>query len=603
MKKTFAILLAVMMLVTLFPAAMAEEEIDTVAAETVPAEPAGEEIPAEVPVTAEPAAEAPAADEKETEEPAAEIPAAEQPAAEEPVQEVPAAEEPAQEAVPAAEEPAQEAPAAEEPAQEAAPAAEEPAQEVPAVVEPVQEAAPAAEEPAQETAPAAEEPAQEVPAVEEPAEEAAPVAEEPAEETPAAQEAPAAEEPVTEEPAAVEDVPTQEEAPVAEEPVQEVPAVEEPVTEEPAEVNEEVSEEPVAAEEEEETAPAFAGTIYVKLDGITEFEVGKYVTMYSVVENANMAYSVKWQRRIADDENAKWETIYETAEDHYLFPVTEKSGDYLYRAVLEAEDGTILISRNMITLTVIIPEEEPAEDMTAEQTEETETVEAETEETEETETEEPAAEEPVAEVTEDEAAEEEAEEFILDEDDIEESIEENSVQEIKEYETALGSLEVSDIPAYEYERDEEGNLVLDEKGNPVAIVPENTEIPVSFMRNEDGELILDRDGNPIVTQTVPADAVVINTLEDALNPDRTIDIYYSWNNEVPALGGEVTFIAVLYGYDNLEYTVQWQESADNANWTAVPEANELRLSEVITKENYKDFWRIQVIITDANLEV
>ena len=87
---------------------------------------------------------------------------------------------------------------------------------------------------------------------------------------------------------------------------------------------------------------------------------------------------------------------------------------------------------------------------------------------------------------------------------------------------------------YDYERDENGELVLDEKGNPIVIrdnLAEDDEIPVTFLRDENGELILDKDGKPVATQTVPQDATLINTIADALNPDRSIDVYYSWNNE------------------------------------------------------------------------
>ena len=122
----------------------------------------------------------------------------------------------------------------------------------------------------------------------------------------------------------------------------------------------------------------------------------------------------------------------------------------------------------------------------------------------------------------------------------------------------------------------------------------------TYLRNEDGELILDEKGDPIPTQTVPTDAVISSTLEDALDPNRTIDIYYSWNNETPAIGGEVVFIAVLHGYDNLEYNIQWQQSKNNEDWTDIPDSFETRHTEIVTRDNYKDFWRVQVIITGVN---
>ena len=178
--------------------------------------------------------------------------------------------------------------------------------------------------------------------------------------------------------------------------------------------------------------------------------------------------------------------------------------------------------------------------------------------------------------------------------------EENAdLDEIEDYGTPLGLEETKAAPVYAYERDENGNLVLDENGNPIVTVIEGDEIPVTYLRNEDGELILDKKGDPIPTQTVPADAVITSTLEDDLDPNRTIDIYYSWNNQKPAIGGEVIFIAVLNGYDNLEYTIQWQQSKDNIDWLDVPGSNEARHTEIVTRDNYKDFWRVQVTITDA----
>ena len=154
-------------------------------------------------------------------------------------------------------------------------------------------------------------------------------------------------------------------------------------------------------------------------------------------------------------------------------------------------------------------------------------------------------------------------------------------------------------PAYHFVRDAEGNLILDENGNPVVLVPEGMEIPVTFLRDEAGNLVLDENGDPIVTQTIPADADMVGSIVDQLNPDRYIEIYAAWEGEHLLIGGEATLIAVLYGYDNVEYTLQWQVSPDDVTWSDVEGATDARYSLTVTDENYDDFWRVQVFITDV----
>ena len=375
---------------------------------------------------------------------------------------------------------------------------------------------------------------------------------------------------------------------------------------------------------DEEARIVFTGSMSVS--GSTDAAPGEQVELKAKVENANMTYTVTWQLYVGGEE--EWAAAGEGKDLTFAAP---GAGSYIYRALLKAKDGKVITRE--FTLTVTAPESvnepapapapapaaepaapaaeeepapaagesEPEEAVPAEDgEEETDAVEGTEEGTpaedgelntvEESEAE-PAAEE--AEVVPAEDAGEETEDTTEDAGD-------EDAEGIGDGETGEGIENGENRPEYDYERDEEGNLILDENGNPVAIVPEGGEVPVEYLRNEDGELVLDENGNPIPTQTVPTDAVVTDTLQDAENPERSIEIYYSWNNVKPALGEVVTFIAVLRGYEDVEYTVQWQQSSNNVDWTDVPDSDGLRLYEVITRDNYKDFWRVQVKITEPD---
>ena len=512
------------------------------------------------------------------------------------------------------------------------------------------EAAEVPAEPAEAPAEPAEAPA-EVPA--EPAEAPAEVPAEPAEAPAEPAEAPAepaevpAEVPV--EPAEAPAEPAEAPAEVPAEPV-EVPAEPAEAPAEPAEAPAEPAEEPA---EEPAAQVSFTGSLSVNIP--MPVATGAEASLRAVVSNANMGYSIWWE---IQDVEKKWQRIEGATGEIYKFTVNKTSGSYPIRCALRAEDGTVLYSSapvkvkeqeaapatepettNEEPLAGTAPAEEPeapaeepeapaeepeapAEEpeVPAEEPEApAEEPEAPAEEPEvpaeeseapaeepETPAEEPEvpaeeseapAEEPEVPVEEPETEEPAEEADVIDTVPAEEEEETINLEEIEDYETPKGLDEEKPAAVYAYEKDEDGNLILDENGNPIVTVVEGDEIPVTYLRNEDGELILDEKGDPIPTQTVPTDAVISNTLVDALNPDRTIDIYYSWNNQQPALGGEVTFVAVLYGYDNLEYTIQWQKSKNNEEWTNIPNASSLRYSDVMTMENYLDYWRVQVFIT------
>ena len=68
------------------------------------------------------------------------------------------------------------------------------------------------------------------------------------------------------------------------------------------------------------------------------------------------------------------------------------------------------------------------------------------------------------------------------------------------------------------------------------------------------------------------------------------------SGDVLRLGDVAHFNAELIGYEGLDYTLQWQKSADNENWEDIPEANNKQMDIVRTEENSHLFWRVIVRI-------
>ena len=154
-----------------------------------------------------------------------------------------------------------------------------------------------------------------------------------------------------------------------------------------------------------------------------------------------------------------------------------------------------------------------------------------------------------------------------------------------------------------YERDSARALILDEQGNPVPILPEDaTQKPVAWQRDDAGDLVLDQWGEPIATQYVDIDAEKIATIEDVLDPARSIDVYASWEGDALYYGAEAKLKAVLHGYDHVVYTLQWETSVDGIEWVAVEDAREAQYKLIVTEENYLNYWRVRVTVTDVNQE-
>ena len=429
----------------------------------------------------------------------------------------------------------------------------------------------------------------------------APVKEEAKQEAPAP--APAKEEAKEEAPAPVKEE-AKEEAPAAE------PAKEEAKQEAPAaEPAEEAKEEAPAAEPAEEAkeeapaaaAPAVQLKVAVKADcGARSVLLGSEVTLRAEVEGAD-EYDVRWEARElswrrsnnAEEAEKAWTEV--SKDKKYTFTVSESDAALEFRAVINGGEG---VSDGYTLPKIEKPAEkaeEPAEE--PEEPAESEEIPAEPEEIPAEPEEIPAEPEAAAE----EPAQAEAEPVKAEEPEekpaekkAEKAEKAEKTEEIEDYETPLDS-----GIHYEYERNEDGSLKLDENGNPVAILEEGQNIPKTWLRDENGALVLDAEGNPVATQTVPADSVLVHSLQDQLDPNRSIDIYVSFVDGDAALGGTACFFAVLNGYDSLVYSLQWQESADGVNWMNLAAANQNRLEVVTSEENMHNFWRVEVTITSV----
>lgn len=150
-----------------------------------------------------------------------------------------------------------------------------------------------------------------------------------------------------------------------------------------------------------------------------------------------------------------------------------------------------------------------------------------------------------------------------------------------------------------FQKNADGSLILDANGDPIPVIPEGAEVPVAYQRDENGQLVLDANGDPIVTETLPAGSSMIASIYDQLDPERRIDIYVSHEGEELDFGVEATLTAVPKGYEAVSYTLQWQTSKDDVNWQDIPGATEAQYAVTVTEENYMDYWRVLVIIDEA----
>lgn len=102
---------------------------------------------------------------------------------------------------------------------------------------------------------------------------------------------------------------------------------------------------------------------------------------------------------------------------------------------------------------------------------------------------------------------------------------------------------------------------------------------------------------PITEEDLPANARLMAIIQDELNADRSVSVYAAYDGDFLSFGDSVSLIAVLHGYDNVTYSLQWQQSPDNASWSDIPAACGASYSFIINESNYTLFYRVSVTVT------
>ena len=172
--------------------------------------------------------------------------------------------------------------------------------------------------------------------------------------------------------------------------------------------------------------------------------------------------------------------------------------------------------------------------------------------------------------------------------DDEEITEEEIIAEITEDETEVAEVVIEEIP----EED-----TADETETEEPAVENMTEELKTEKENAEEKKIITAEGETL--EDIQAKGTLMQSVYDVLDPNRHIDLYIIYGKEMVTAGDTIRIVAVLYGYENVEYTLQWQETGDNGKtWFDIPNATTNEYAFILSSDNYDHLWRIWVEFPD-----
>ena len=100
----------------------------------------------------------------------------------------------------------------------------------------------------------------------------------------------------------------------------------------------------------------------------------------------------------------------------------------------------------------------------------------------------------------------------------------------------------------------------------------------------------------VAEEEIPEDAQLVSVIEETV--ERSVCIYASYAGNTVSYGDTIKLYAVLKGYENVNYEMQWQVSSDNSSWQNISGANGSSYSLTVTEDNADNYYRIAVTVAE-----